>query len=682
MSVNKNKGPVINPALCRCCHSIKKCRLLTAEYEFNGCKEVYADMFMDIFGLLLPHLDGDSMDCCICATCVSRLREASEFRKQVLQSEQLFLDSRLKENDKNVMLEIKIEPTCDLDTRDNSDHSADHHDTMERAMLGVSLRDRIKNVEIRRRTRVTDIAQRVAKLKWQWAGHIVRRKDGRWGPKVLEWQPRTGKRSVGRPPTRWTDDIKRVAAMERAMLGVSLRDRIRNVEIRRRTRVTDIAQRVAKLKWQWAGHIVRRKDGRWGPKVLEWQPRTGKRSVGRPPTRWTDDIKRVAVSDSETDTKKPHIKEPIAVNNSKVKSLKRTRNGHKVDGKQLCTAGKIQRLHNKMEKLLKPETPAEKTQPEKLSVPIDQNRMALINTVIIVTYSYVCPFFNRISFYYCFYCKDQFTSPVELREHTLSHDSKLFENTIEHNKIPIVDITRIDCRLCQEKIDDVDTFKKHITSKHQKILYPVTNEFLKFKLTANNLTCTECDAVFAFFDSLKKHMIEHFGTHTCDECGARFIELSLLRSHIKKTHNKVDANYPCEICGKNLKSKYSMGLHVATVHEKKPTINCYKCDAAFLSYALRNRHLIEVHGDKRTFPCKLCDKVYNRRKTLMEHHRRSHLKVFNHQCELCAQTFYLPSSLQEHMAIHRGERNFKCEQCDKSYPGLKSLQCHMRSHKR
>ncbi|CAH2230844.1 jg15292 [Pararge aegeria aegeria] len=35
--------------------------------------------------------------------------------------------------------------------------------------------------------------------------------DGRWGPKVLEWQPRTGKRSVGRPPTRWTDDIKRVA---------------------------------------------------------------------------------------------------------------------------------------------------------------------------------------------------------------------------------------------------------------------------------------------------------------------------------------------------------------------------------------------------------------------------------------------------------------------------------------
>ncbi|KAI8440150.1 hypothetical protein MSG28_001546 [Choristoneura fumiferana] len=44
----------------------------------------------------------------------------------------------------------------------------------------------------------------IAKLKWQWAGHIARRTDGRWGQKVLEWRPRTGRRAVGRPPTRWS----------------------------------------------------------------------------------------------------------------------------------------------------------------------------------------------------------------------------------------------------------------------------------------------------------------------------------------------------------------------------------------------------------------------------------------------------------------------------------------------
>ncbi|CAH2235898.1 jg9884 [Pararge aegeria aegeria] len=37
-------------------------------------------------------------------------------------------------------------------------------------------------------------------------------------------------------------------AMEKAMLGVSLRDQIRNEETCRRTRGTDIVQRVAKLQ--------------------------------------------------------------------------------------------------------------------------------------------------------------------------------------------------------------------------------------------------------------------------------------------------------------------------------------------------------------------------------------------------------------------------------------------------
>ncbi|CAH2230475.1 jg18578 [Pararge aegeria aegeria] len=85
-------------------------------------------------------------------------------------------------------------------------------------------------------------------------------------------------------------------AMERAMYKVSLRYQIRNEEICRRARVTEIDQRVAKLKWKRAAHIDRRIDGRWGSKVLEWLSRIGKSSVGRPPTRWTDDIKRVAGS--------------------------------------------------------------------------------------------------------------------------------------------------------------------------------------------------------------------------------------------------------------------------------------------------------------------------------------------------------------------------------------------------
>ncbi|KAJ0181356.1 hypothetical protein K1T71_003441 [Dendrolimus kikuchii] len=67
-------------------------------------------------------------------------------------------------------------------------------------------------------------------------------------------------------------------AMERAMLGVSLMDKIRNEDIRKRTKVTDIARKISKLKWQWAGHVCRRTDGRWSKRVLDLKLEPGKKT--------------------------------------------------------------------------------------------------------------------------------------------------------------------------------------------------------------------------------------------------------------------------------------------------------------------------------------------------------------------------------------------------------------------
>lgn len=58
-------------------------------------------------------------------------------------------------------------------------------------------------------------------------------------------------------------------AIEKVMLGISLRDQIRNYENHTRTKATDIARRFPTLKWQCAGHISRRTDAQWGQKVLE-----------------------------------------------------------------------------------------------------------------------------------------------------------------------------------------------------------------------------------------------------------------------------------------------------------------------------------------------------------------------------------------------------------------------------
>ena len=49
-------------------------------------------------------------------------------------------------------------------------------------------------------------------------------------------------------------------AMERSMLGLTLRDRITNTELRRRSGVTDAIKKISNLKWNWAGHVARTRD--------------------------------------------------------------------------------------------------------------------------------------------------------------------------------------------------------------------------------------------------------------------------------------------------------------------------------------------------------------------------------------------------------------------------------------
>ena len=70
--------------------------------------------------------------------------------------------------------------------------------------------------------------------------------------------------------------LRRLSVTQRAMecyARVSLRDRIRNEEIRRGTEVTNTARKITKLKRQTAGHIASTTDAKFwsGFRVRRWQ---------------------------------------------------------------------------------------------------------------------------------------------------------------------------------------------------------------------------------------------------------------------------------------------------------------------------------------------------------------------------------------------------------------------------
>ncbi|XP_028029600.1 PR domain zinc finger protein 5-like [Bombyx mandarina] len=553
----KNNGPLIDPALCRLCRAIKKCRILTAEYTWMDQKEVYADMVMDCFGILLSHVDDTEKDSGVCATCVVRLRDACAFRQQVLQCEDLFLSSKLHDKDTDdqkaekaaLDIELKMEP------KDDEDHhsigAVDHDDGMS---VDYSADDLPEDSKTETKP-----------------------------PKEEKLNPENAQ--LPEKPSKLLED-----------------------------------------------------DGGGG-------------------TDWTD---------SSSDSDKP-IKR-------KVKAGRKKKNGvQKKEGKTKLGKRKSGTAQSKKSRALKPQIEKKNNHDRDLDCMAEENLMT------IVQYSYVCPFKNRRNNYYCFYCKDYYPKPEDLRSHTLQHDTKPFQLLMGYKKMPKLDITRIDCKLCPMKIDDLNVFKAHVDQIHgKKIYFEAPDKLLLYRLTWNDLVCVMCSDVFEDFNTLNTHMVEHFSNYTCDVCGVCFLEKTRLDAHLKR--HKDDEKHTCEICGKVFKSNHYKDMHVDIVHKKKAIIRCPRCDECFMSYALKNKHLTEAHGQKRTYPCNLCDKVYNRQKTLTEHQRRNHQKVLKHQCEYCDQRFYLPSRLKEHMATHTGERNFRCEYCEKSYPRLKSLQYHIRTH--
>ncbi|RVE52018.1 hypothetical protein evm_003296 [Chilo suppressalis] len=327
--------------------------------------------------------------------------------------------------------------------------------------------------------------------------------------------------------------------------------------------------------------------------------------------------------------------------------------------------------------LKKPPLPMSKVQ--QLIRERDPTYMIETNILTIVEFSYVCPFKCRHNNILCYYCGIFFTDPEELREHSLkSHNPKKFK-VAEHKNMIKIDLTRVDCRLCNASITSLEEFKRHISSVHNKKYYfDYKDSVLPFKLTKQESKCAICDVVFPYFHALNKHMNEHFSNYVCETCGLGFVDKGRFVMHHQRHE---EADFPCETCGKIFKAQYNRDLHIDRVHMKRGRVYCPKCDIKLMSYPQKLKHLVEVHGEEPlSFPCSMCDRIFDTRRTLTIHRRKDHLKDYRYECQCCGQKFFTRFALNNHMPTHTGERNFKCKVCEKTYPRLKTLKDHMRIH--
>ncbi|KOB73356.1 Zinc finger protein 26 [Operophtera brumata] len=188
----------------------------------------------------------------------------------------------------------------------------------------------------------------------------------------------------------------------------------------------------------------------------------------------------------------------------------------------------------------------------------------------IVENSYICPFKCRHNNLLCYYCGGHFTDPIQLREHTMTqHQPKKFKVN-DHKNMVKFDLTRIDCRLCQSKIEDLDTFKRHLVNVHGKKYYFETKDsVLPFKLVKDDMRCALCNV------------------------GVR---------GQPPVRDAPDAARGRHLPVRDLRQALQIRVQQRAAYRQ--------CDVKLMSHPQKLKHLVEVHGEQpTTLPCTYCDKV-------------------------------------------------------------------------
>ncbi|XP_013134179.1 PREDICTED: zinc finger protein 271-like isoform X1 [Papilio polytes] len=133
----------------------------------------------------------------------------------------------------------------------------------------------------------------------------------------------------------------------------------------------------------------------------------------------------------------------------------------------------------------------------------------------------------------CPHCTEIFVSYYDRSEHLVK----------VHNETPVV----YPCNACNRTYKKKFELNRHIKHHH---------------LQQKNYLCDKCNAKFFSKRGLVDHMLRHTGAElcACDVCGRSFSRARTLREHMR-THDD-DKKFQCEVCKKTFMQKCSLKSHV------------------------------------------------------------------------------------------------------------------------
>ncbi|XP_006897451.1 PREDICTED: zinc finger protein 350-like [Elephantulus edwardii] len=140
---------------------------------------------------------------------------------------------------------------------------------------------------------------------------------------------------------------------------------------------------------------------------------------------------------------------------------------------------------------------------------------------------------------------------------------------------------------------------------------------------------------------------------------------------------RVEKPYVCSECGKALKKKGSLVIHLRTHTGEKPFL-CGECGKGFNHKGNLSIHQ-RVHTGEKPYVCGECGKGFSQKACLIAH-QRFHTGKVPFSCSECGKSYTQKSTLIRHRKVHTGEKPFQCSECQKAFETRPKLVVHQRSH--
>ncbi|XP_045530172.1 zinc finger protein 431-like isoform X1 [Pieris brassicae] len=689
------------PTVCRCCLSEGCYKDISTEYFWMGKKEVYADMLSDTFNLSIqyaPTGGPNSQSRLICEPCISRLRDATDFRRQIKECEQTFMEylnpsttvdieipAELPEKEVKIVT-VKVEKPLsddddfgDTELLDDDDDDLDDEPLMNLASKvpkkeSVDVTDLIDNAKAEKRKSTTKVKATPKKAKVKEAKPSVskakpeKKKKGLRRVKDIERKKpkRLFERSVNQNPQR-----RNAVLILRHSTAIPFKTRFNRIIC---SYCHDELDSMENLRIHISDTHNNADHNSAFYKVVDDLKIDISRFKCNACLENFDDVERFMSHISNDHGKVVNFDVPFGVLpfkqndaglwvcfecdklfrdfpqiNCHIRSHLKIYTCDKCSATFLSEHGLRQHERN-----LKCYTSSYKP---RFGKAIKQR----INTEIILKCSTALPFRIWGQNFNCMFCRVQAGNPNGLRAHMSSRHANfeidLVFNRRLNNEFLKVDITNLQCKLCFMSIDNLDELLAHLKNDHkQPINFDAQPGVLPFKLNdGSSWRCVICKMQFADFNSLKKHTSEHYQNFVCDTCGEGFVTDGALRAHKRIPH---DNKYNCSRCVATFSTLEERHVHMKSQHTNMPYM-CMHCKdkPRFATWELRKRHFMEIHNFKPgadAYECTTCHMTFKTRSQKYHHNVKSHRSKkdidYGFPCGHCSRAFMSKLSLDKHIA--------------------------------